>query len=64
MTSLEDQMYLALLGGRPIISATANVNPSVFKRLALVDRALEAYKRQKSMEAPPDAEELQHAAGE
>lgn len=63
MTSLEDRMYMAMLGVRPIVSATANVNPAgAARQLQLLDRAMEAYKRQKSMESPP--EPAAHAAGE
>jgi len=56
-------MYMAMLGVRPIVSATANVNPAgAARQLQLLDRAMEAYKRQKSMESPP--EPAAHAAGE
>lgn len=64
VTSLEDRLYLALLGARSILSATSNVNPAALPRLALVDRALEAYKLEKAKDPPPVQQELAHAAGE
>lgn len=65
MTRLEDRMYLALLGARTIVSATANVNPQAFKILALIDGATGAYKTTQGAESPPEPElESAHAAGE
>lgn len=58
-------MYLALLGARTIVSATANVNPQAFKILALIDGATGAYKTTQGAESPPEPElESAHAAGE
>ncbi len=65
MTTLEDRMYLALLGARTIVTATANVNPQAIKILNLVDSTMAAYNRAKGQEAPPEAElESADATGE
>jgi dihydrodipicolinate synthase/N-acetylneuraminate lyase len=50
MTALESKMYMALLGARTIVSATANVNPQAIRILKLMDGTLEAYKSQESAE--------------
>lgn len=44
MTPLEDKLYVALLGARTIVAATANVNPAAFKILNLINSAAAAYK--------------------
>lgn len=64
MTSLERRLYLALMGARTIVSATANVNPQAHRILTLVDRAAEDYKRQESREQPAQLEEQVDASGE
>lgn len=63
MTALEDRMYLALLGARTVVTATANVNPSVNRILKLVDSALGAYTHLKATETAP-LEETADAARE
>ena len=50
MTALESRMYIALLGARTIVSATANVNPQAIRILKLVDATTEAYKLQEIAE--------------
>lgn len=57
MTSLEDRLYLALLGARTIVSATANVNPAAFKILRLMDGAAAEYKEVQQRDAPPALQE-------
>lgn len=52
VTTLEAKLYVALLGARTIVSATANVNPRAMKILRLVDEAAEAYKTAKGREEP------------
>jgi dihydrodipicolinate synthase/N-acetylneuraminate lyase len=65
MTSLEAQLYVALLGARTIVSATANVNPRAMKILKLVDDAAAAYKTAKARENPaPTDEETADATGD
>lgn len=64
MTALEERMYLALLGARTIVSATANVNPQAFKILNLLDAAMAAYKRVQGTESPETEPETADAAGE
>lgn len=60
MTPLESQLYLALLGARTIVAATANVNPQAFRILRLIDNAAAAYKAQEPKpEDQPEA--LTHA---
>lgn len=49
-------MYVALLGARTIIAATANVNPRALKVKNLVDDALNAYKGMSDRETPADDE--------
>lgn len=44
MSPLERRLYIALLGARTIVSATANVNPAALRILRLVDDATGAYK--------------------
>lgn len=56
MTALESRLYVALLGARTIIAATANVNPRAFKVKNLVDGALAAYKAQSDRELPEEQE--------
>jgi hypothetical protein len=64
VTALERRLYIALLGARPIIAATANVNPRALKVKDLVDGALAAYKAQSDRELPEEAEdEGAHATG-
>jgi dihydrodipicolinate synthase/N-acetylneuraminate lyase len=66
VTSLEAQLYVALLGARTIVSATANVNPRAMKILRLVDDAAAAYKQAKTRESPQrdEDEETADAAGD
>jgi hypothetical protein len=54
-------MYVALLGARTIVAATANVNPKAFRIKSLIDQVCGAYKTQEGRELP--AEEREHAAG-
>jgi hypothetical protein len=61
MTALESKLYVALLAVRPIIAATANVNPKALPTKKIVDDALAAYKRLSDAEQP---EESTDAAGE
>jgi hypothetical protein len=64
MTPLESKLYVALLACRPVIAATANVNPAALKIKTRVDSALAAYKAQSDRETPEDTEEQDaHAAG-
>lgn len=56
-------MYVALLGARTIVAATANVNPKAFKIKALIDQAAAAYKRQADAEPADETEESVDAAG-
>jgi hypothetical protein len=53
VTALEQKLYMALLGARTVVSATANINPSVNRILKLVDSALGAYTHLKATETPP-----------
>ena len=66
MTALEAKLYVALLGARTIVSATANVNPAALKILRLMDSAAADYKKQKDRQRPPELEqeEADHAVGE
>lgn len=65
MTSLEVKLYVALLGARTIVSATANVNPRAMKILRLVDAAAAAYKTAKGQDSPePTDEETADATGD
>ena len=50
-------MYVALLGARTIVAATANVNPKAFRIKNLIDQVCAAYKTQEAREAPADQEE-------
>jgi hypothetical protein len=62
MTNLEDRLYLALLGARPIVSAQANVNGATIKVLQLIDRVTAEYKAQKSQEETQEERpEIEHA---
>lgn len=61
MTSLEDKLYLALMGARTIVAATANVNPAAHKILRLVDDGVRAYQDARPKE--PATEEEADAAG-
>lgn len=63
MTSLERRMYLALLGARTIVAATANVNPRAMRIKNLIDQVAGAYKAQERREGPTD-EETDDAARE
>ena len=63
MTALEQQMYLALLGARTIVAATANVNPRALPVLKLIDGAKDKYKYLESTETAP-LEEIADAARE
>jgi len=67
VTSLESRLYVALLGARTIVAATANVNPQALKILRLVDNAAASYKTQSDRERPveddEDEEEDADAAG-
>lgn len=56
-------MYLALMGARTIVAATANVNPRAAPVLKLIDGAAASYKRLQASEAPP-VEEIADAARE
>lgn len=65
MTDLEVKLYVALLGARTIVSATANVNPRAMKILHLVDEAAAAYKTAKGHESPePTDQETADATGD
>lgn len=64
MTALEERLYLALLGARTIVAATAAVNPKAQRILNLVDRAATLYKDAKSGEEAIEAEVTDDAAGE
>jgi dihydrodipicolinate synthase/N-acetylneuraminate lyase len=65
VTPLEAKLYVALLGARTIVSATANVNPRAMKILRLVDEAAAAYKTAKGRESPePTDEETADATGD
>jgi dihydrodipicolinate synthase/N-acetylneuraminate lyase len=55
VTALENQLYLALLGARTIVAATANVNPQAFRILRLMDQAAAAYKALEPDPATPEA---------
>jgi hypothetical protein len=50
MTDLERRMYVALLGARTIVAATANVNPQALRIKNLIDQVAAAYKAQLSLE--------------
>lgn len=65
MTALESRLYVALMGARTIVAATANVNPRALKVKNLVDAALAAYKAQSDRELPEEEAEDEdaHAAG-
>lgn len=63
MTALESRLYVALLGARSIVAATANVNPRALRVKALVDGALAAYKAQSDGELPEETEGEVDAAG-
>ena len=62
MTQLETKLYVALMGARTIVAATANVNPRAYKIKNLIDNAIAAYKAQADRETPEEEDE-QHAAG-
>jgi hypothetical protein len=66
VTELERRMYVALLGARTIVAATANVNPKAFRIKALIDQVCAAYKTQKDRETPAldQLEETDDAARE
>jgi hypothetical protein len=66
VTPLESKLYVALLGARTIVSATANVNPAALKILRLMDSAAADYKGAKNRERGPalEHEEEADAAGE
>jgi hypothetical protein len=55
-------MYVALLGARTIIAATANVNPKALRLKLLIDQVAAAYKTQEAREAP-EQELEEDAAG-
>lgn len=57
MTLLEDRLYLALLGARTIVAATAAVNPQAYKILRLIDGAAENYKDTQQRETLAATEE-------
>lgn len=61
MTALESKLYVALLACRPIIAATANVNPKAMPTKKIIDDAIAAYKRLSDAELP---EETSDATGE
>jgi hypothetical protein len=63
VTTLESRLYVALLGARTIIAATANVNPRALKVKNLVDQVLAAYKAQRDREQPEEVEGEADAAG-
>jgi hypothetical protein len=63
VTALERRLYVALLGARSIVAATANVNPRALKVKNLVDAALATYKAQSERETPADVEGEVDAAG-
>lgn len=63
MTGLERRMYLALLGARTIVAATANVNPRALRIKNLIDQVTAAYKAQEGRETP-DPEESEDAGRE
>lgn len=50
-------MYLALLGARTIVSATANVNPRALRIKNLIDQVNAAYKAQEAKEGPTETED-------
>lgn len=57
MTDLERRLYLALLGARTIVAATANVNPRAMRVKNLIDQVAAAYKRQEALEPAPNTDE-------
>jgi hypothetical protein len=63
MTALESRLYVALLGARTIIAATANVNPRALKVKKLIDDTLAAYKAQSDRELPEESLGETDAAG-
>ncbi len=44
-------MYVALLGARTIVAATANVNPKALRIKNLIDQVTAAYKAQEGRDA-------------
>jgi hypothetical protein len=54
-------MYVALLGARTIVAATANINPRAIRIKDLIDRAIAAYVAAKPRE--PADEEMADADG-
>jgi hypothetical protein len=64
MTDLERRMYVALLGARTIVAATANVNPRAFKIKNLIDQVAAAYKAQEARETPESLQEVDDGARE
>jgi hypothetical protein len=62
VTELERRMYVALLGARTIVAATANVNPKAFRIKTLIDQVCAAYKTQEGRDISADEKE-EHAAG-
>jgi hypothetical protein len=64
MTSLESKLYVALMGARTIVSATAYVNPQAIKILRLVDAAAADYKRQADAQRPAEDDEEQESEQE
>jgi dihydrodipicolinate synthase/N-acetylneuraminate lyase len=50
VTQLEDQLYLAVMGARTIVAATANVNPRAAPILRLMDKVAADYKSQQARE--------------
>lgn len=51
MTELERRMYVALLGARTIVAATANVNPKALRIKNLIDQVAAAYKAQEGRDS-------------
>lgn len=49
-------MYIALLGARTIVAATANVNPRAHRILRLVDESMAAYKTAEDLEPKETAD--------
>lgn len=60
MNALENKLYLALMGARTIVAATANVNPAALKILRLIDSAATDFKhvekseKRKAVAGPDD----------
>lgn len=47
-------MYAALLACRPIVAATANVNPAALRTKRLLEQTLDRYKSQQATEPQPE----------